>query len=250
MRRRGTLVLLHAFPVNARLWEPQFVLAGDGWHVVAPQIRGVDGATEDDRPVQSIDDYVGDLIDLLDALHVEDAVFAGLSMGGYLAFALMRRAPSYVRGLVLADTKAEADGREALDARRSMLALVDQKGVEAVADALIPKLLGVTTRATRPEVVDRVRALAKANSPASVAGMIRAMMSRPDSTPLLSTIHVPTLIVVGEEDAITPPAAAESMHALIPGSHLERIPRAGHLSNLERPDDFNGRLARFLDHRV
>ena len=197
-----------------------------------------------------MDDYAADTVDLLDALHIEDAVLCGQSMGGYLALALVRHAPTYVRGLVLADTKSEADSPDALNARRSLLALVDSKGVEAVADAMIPKLLGATTREQRPAVVDRVRALILANSTASIAGGIRAMMSRPDSTPLLASIRVPTLVIVGEEDIVTPPANAESLHAAIPGAELARIARSGHLTNLEQPDAFNAVLARFLEHRI
>jgi pimeloyl-ACP methyl ester carboxylesterase len=248
-RARGTLVLLHAFPLNGRMWEGQLSFAQRGWHVIAPHVRGADGGPYA-SPVTSIDDYAGDLVDLLDALHVEDAVVAGLSMGGYLAFALLRHAAAYVRGLVLADTKAEADTAEALAARKAMLELVEKEGVGPVADAMIPKLLGETTRATRPAVVEQVRTLIHANSKESTAGAVRALMSRPDSTPLLKTIHVPTLIVVGEEDIVTPPSAAEAMHRGIAGSELIRIPGAGHLSNLEEPEAFNAALARFLDHRV
>jgi pimeloyl-ACP methyl ester carboxylesterase len=247
--RRGTLLLLHAFPVNARIWEPQFVLAGRGWHVVAPHVRGADGAY-DDRPVDTIGDYADDIIELLDSLRIEQAVIVGLSMGGYVAFALMRAAPARIAGLILADTKAEADNEEGLAARRKTLELLEAQGVEAVADGLIPRLLGETTRASRPQVVERVRALAKANSPESIAGMVRALMSRPDSTPLLPAIRVPTLVIVGEEDVITPPESALTMHARIAGAELERIPNAGHLSSLEQPETFNAVLARFLDHRI
>jgi pimeloyl-ACP methyl ester carboxylesterase len=249
VRKRGALILLHAFPLNARMWEPQLALAGQGWHVIAPHVRGVDGGT-DGRPVTSIDDYAGDLIDLLDGLHIDDAVFCGLSMGGYLAFALLRHAPSYVRGLILADTRPQADTPEGLAGRRKMLDLVRANGPSAVADEMIPKLLGETSRATRPAVVERVRALTVANSSESIAGAIHALMSRPDSTPLLLTIHVPTLIVVGEEDTVTPPALSDEMHAQIAGSELVRIPQAGHLSSLERTDAFNAALTSFLEHRV
>jgi 3-oxoadipate enol-lactonase len=249
IRTRGALVLLHAFPLNARMWEPQLALAGQGWHVITPHVRGADGEP-DDRPVTSIDDYAADLIDLLDGLHIEDAVVCGQSMGGYLAFALLRHAPSYVRALVLADTRSQADTSEGLAGRRKMLDLVRASGPAAVADEMIPKLLGETSRATRPAVVERVRALTLANSVDSIAGAIQALMSRPDSTPLLSTIHVPTLIVVGDEDTLTPPAQSEEMQARIAGSQLVRIPLAGHLSSLERPDAFNDALASFLEHRV
>ena len=248
-RARGVLLLLHAFPLNARMWEPQLVMAARGWHVIAPQVRGVDGGTED-QPAASIDEHAADIIDLLDALHIEDVVVGGLSMGGYTAFALLRHAPSYVRGLVLADTKSEADTPDAIEGRTRMLGIVEKSGAAGVADDMIPKLLGETTRRDRPAIVERVRHLALANSPESIAGAIRALMSRPDSTPQLASIHVPTLIIVGEEDTVTPPRAAEAMHARIAGSQLVRIPQSGHLSSLEQPDAFNDALAAFLDHRV
>ena len=248
-RRRGVLLLLHAFPLNARMWEPQLILAARGWHVVAPQTRGFDGGLVD-APVASIDDYAADLIDLLDALHIEDAVVGGLSMGGYIAFALLRHAPHYVSGLILADTKSPADTPEAAEGRRRMMKLVRDKGVAAVADEMIPKLLGETTRATRPAVVERVRSLILSNDHEPIAEALQALMTRPDATPLLSSIRVPTLILVGEEDGVTPPAAAEEMHARVPGSELVRIPAAGHLSSLEQSDAFTDALARFLDHRI
>ena len=248
-RPRGTLLLLHAFPLNARMWEPQLALAERGWHVVAPQLRGFDGGAGD-PPAASVDDYAGDVIDLLDALHVKQAVVGGLSMGGYVAFALLRLAARYVQGLILADTRSEADTPEGIAGRTRLLQVVQDKGPSAVADEMVPKLLGETSRATRPAVVERVRALALASSSDAIAGAIRALMTRPDSTPLLAAIHVPALIVVGDEDTLTPPAAAEAMHRAIAGSELVRIPQAGHLSNLERPDVFTAALTAFLDHRV
>jgi len=248
-RRRGVLVLLHAFPLNARLWEGQLGLAAGGWRVIAPHFRGVD-AGAGDPPTTSIDDYAGDVIDLLDALHVEQAVIGGLSMGGYAAFAILRLAARYVQGLILADTRSEGDTPEGLDGRRKMLDLVQSKGAAAVAEEMIPKLLGETTRKSRADVIDRVRSLILSNSSDSIAGAVRALMTRPDSTPLLSSIHVPTLIVVGAEDTITPPALSEKMHRAIAGSELTLIPEAGHLTNLEQPDLFNAALARFLTHRV
>ncbi len=248
-RPRGTLVLLHAFPLNARMWEPQLSLSSAGWRVVAPHYRGMDGG-EGDPPVQSIEDYAGDVIDLLDALHVEDAVIGGLSLGGYVAFAVFRHAPRYFRGLILADTRTEADTPEAVEGRRQMLALVEAKGPSAVADQMLPKLLGETTRRERPAVVEQVRRLVLSNSTRAIAGAITALMTRADSTPLLSSIHCPVLILAGSEDVITPPRMSEAMQRGIPGSELVVIPSAGHLSSLECPEAFNAALAPFLEHRI
>ena len=242
-------MLLHAFPLNARMWEPQLALAAQGWRVVAPQLRGFDGGVGD-TPASSFDDYAGDVIDLLDGLHIEEAIIGGLSMGGYAAFAIFRRAPRYVRGLVLADTRSQADTPEGRAGRTRLLQLLAEHGPVAVVDEMIPRLLGDSTRASRPDLGDRVRALALSNPPEAIAGAIRALMTRPDSTPLLSTIHCPTLIVVGEEDTLTPPALSEEMHRAIAGSELVRVPGAGHLSSFEQPEAFNSALARFLTHRV
>jgi pimeloyl-ACP methyl ester carboxylesterase len=248
-RPRGTLLLIHAFPLNARMWEPQLALASNGWRVIAPQLRGMDGGSTD-QAATSMDEHAGDIIDLLDALHVEDAVVGGLSMGGYVAFALLRHAARYVRGLVLADTRPQADTPEGVEGRRKMLALVREKGPAAVADEMIPKLLGEDTRRTRTDVAQAVRALILASSADAIAHAVTALMTRADSTPLLASIHVPTLILVGEQDTITPPALSEQMHQAIKGSEYIAIPGAGHLSNLEQPEAFNAALARFLEHRV
>lgn len=223
-------------------------LADQGWRVIAPQLRGFDGGTNDPLTT-SMDDYAADVIDLLDTLHVEDAVIGGLSMGGYVTFAMLRHAPRYFRALVLADTRAEADPPVAVQGRETMMALAREKGAAAVADELMPKLLGASSQA-RADVVERVRGLIVPNSVTSITGALTALMTRQDATPLLPTIHVPTLIIVGEEDTLTPPPFSETMHRAIGGSALVTIPRAGHMSNLEQPSAFNSALAHFLEHRV
>jgi len=242
------LVLIHAFPLNARMWQPQQVLADHGWRIIAPYLRGFDGDPRE--PGQSMDDYAGDVFDLLDALHIGDAVIGGLSLGGYVTLAMFRYAPRYFRGMVLADTRPQADTPEGVEARRKMLAVLNEQGTQAVAEDMIPKLLGETTRATAPELAARVEELILVNSAACVAGALNALMTRPDSTPLLASIHCPTLIMVGAEDTVTPPPLSHGMHEAIGGSELVTIPGAGHLSNLEQPAAFNAALAHFLTHRV
>ena len=231
------------------MWEPQLELADAGWRVIAPQLRGMDGGAAD-PPATSIDDFAADVIDLLDALHIDDAVIGGLSMGGYVAFALFRHAPRYFRGLVLADTRSQADTPEGVESRKRMVALVREKGAAAIAAEMLPKLLSDATRQHQPDVVERVRALTLANSAEAIAGALAALMTRPDSTPLLQTIHCPTLILVGRDDTVTPPALSEELHRRIAGSELAIVENAGHLSSLEQPAVFNEALARFLEHRV
>jgi pimeloyl-ACP methyl ester carboxylesterase len=268
VRGRGALLFLHAFPLNARMWEPQLAaFASRGWHAIAPHFRGfgdLASASGSDRDpisirsksdrdqvaVSAIDDYAGDVIDLLDTLHMPDAVVVGLSMGGYVALATMRLAPRYLHGVVLADTRADADTPEGAANRDRMAQLARERGVAAVVDELIPKLLGPATRRDNPGVEATVRSLAAQNSVSGVVGALHALKTRPDSTPVLASIHVPALIVAGEEDAITPPAVAEELQKGIAGSTLSIIPRAGHLSSLENMDAFNAALAQFLEHRV
>lgn len=247
--RLGALVLIHAFPLSSAMWEPQFD-AFPGWRVVAPDLRGFRGpeAPPSERPGDpTMDEYAIDVEHVLDALDLTDAVVGGLSMGGYVSFALFRRAPSRFRALILADTRAAADTDEGRQARRKMLHVVDEQGVPAIADDMLPKLLGATTRRERPEVEQQVRRMIEANSPDAIKAAVTAMMTRPDSTPLLGTIRCATLIVAGEEDTLTPLAASREMQQGIHGSSLVSLARAGHLSNLEQPAEFNAAVSRFLE---
>jgi len=257
-REGRPLVLLHAFPLSADQWLPQLHRVPNGWRFIAPDMRGFRGAGPafEDLAVGgplTIDEYADDVIELMSHLDLDRAVVTGVSMGGYVAFALLRRAPSYVRGLILADTRSQADTPEGVENRKKMLKqLTDagDRGPSVLIEDMLPKLLGAATLANQPAVVARIRSLALSNPPAAIAGGIRALMTRPDSTPLLRTVHCPTLIVVGADDALTPPSFSEEMHQAIAGSELVIVPGAGHLSSLEQPAAFNSALAAFLTHRV
>jgi pimeloyl-ACP methyl ester carboxylesterase len=241
------LVLLHAFPLSARMWEPQHALTAHGWRVVMPHLRGFDCAASDGATASSLDDYAADVADLLDALGVAQAVVGGLSMGGYVALALYRNAPQLFRGLVLASTRADADTAEARANRIRMIALAESGGASAIAGEMLPRLVGTTTAAQHPELVERVRSLATATRPAALQAALRAMMTRHDSTTMLPGIAVPTLVVCGDEDALIPPEIAARMAAAIPQALFARLAAAGHLPNLEQPQAFNAALLRFLD---
>jgi pimeloyl-ACP methyl ester carboxylesterase len=244
-RPRGTLLLIHGFPLNSRMWDGQLAFAAArGWRVLAPDLTVVTKADA------TVDDFAGVVIDLLDGLHIEGAVVGGVSMGGYVTFALVRHAARYIRGLILSDTRSQADTPEGVESRKKMLGVLRAQGPSAIADQMIPKLLGATTQRTRHEVAEQVRAIILANSAEAIGGAINALMTRPDATPLLSSIHVPTLIIVGEEDTLTPPSMAEDLQRGIAGSQLCLIADAGHMPNLEKPVEFNAAVGEFLDRRV
>ncbi len=231
------------------MWEPQLDLAQQGWRVIAPQLRGFDGPPAA-TVATSVDDFAGDVIDLLDALHIDQAVIGGLSMGGYIVFAMFRHAARYFQGMILADTRVQADTPEGVEGRKRMIQLVREKGACAAADEMLPRLVGDSTRAARPEVANRVRDLILSNQTDTIVGAITALMNRPDATALLPTIQCPTLVVVGDEDGLTPRAFSEDIQRGIPGAELVVVPQAGHMSNMEQPAAFNLALARFLEHRI
>lgn len=191
--------------------------------------------------------YTRDLLATLDRAGVGPAVFAGLSLGGYVLFELLRQAPARVSGLILADTRTSVDTADRLAARERSIARARTEGASAIADEMLPSLLGPTTHAERPEVVAQVRALIESQPAETIVAGLQAIMTRPDSAAVLSSIAVPTLIIVGDEDVITPPSDALAMHRAVPGSTLVTISGAGHMSNLEDPGAFNAAMHRLLD---
>jgi 3-oxoadipate enol-lactonase len=238
------VVLLHAFPLNRGMWEPQIAALFGECRCIAPDLRGF-GDSPKSGPY-TMDRHADDVVALLDALQIEKAVVAGLSMGGYVALAMWRRHRGRVRALVLADTRSTADTDEAKQKRDDLIAVARRDGASAVAEKQITGLTGRSTREKQPELVNRIRTVMSGESVDGIVGALEAMRARPDSTPLLNQIDIPTLVVVGEEDVITPVKEARAMAAMIRGSRLEVIPEAGHLSNLERPAAFNAALSDFV----
>jgi pimeloyl-ACP methyl ester carboxylesterase len=240
------VVLVHAFPLNAEMWRPQLRRVPAGFRFIAPDLRFFGESGGDAAELPTVEDYAADIVDLLDALEIERAVIGGLSMGGYVTFALFRAAPERFAGVVLADTRPQADTPAGRDARRAMTELVRSQGVGAVAEQMLPKLLGDTTRRENPGIADLVRQVIVGNSPNAIEGALNAMRHRPDSTPDLARITCPTLVVVGEEDGLTPVADSQALHEAISRSHLVVIPGAGHLSSVEDADGFSRALEDFL----
>ena len=222
--------------MGAAMWEPQRA-AAPGWRIVTPSLPGFDG-----RPLlgdHTMAAYTRDLLDTLDRAGIERAVFGGLSLGGYVLFELMRQAPERVAGLILADTRTSVDTADRLAARRRSIDRARSGGPTAIADDMLPGILGPTTHAHRPGVVAHVRRLIEAQPAETIVAGLQAIMTRVDSAAVLPTVAVPTTVIVGDEDVITPPSDAEFMHRLIDGATLVTIPGAGHMANLETPDAFN-----------
>jgi pimeloyl-ACP methyl ester carboxylesterase len=238
------VVFLHAFPLNRTMWDPQVGALVAECRCIAVDMRGFGDSAL--APPHHVDRYADDVAGVLDALKIEQAVIVGLSLGGYVAFAFWRRHQARVRALVLADTRAAADTVENVERRQALIDVACTQGAGAVANAQIAGMMGRTTRDKRPDIYDAVHRMMAQASPESIVAGLEAMMARPDSTPTLATINVPALIVVGEEDAITPPKEARKLHAGIPGSRLEVLRQAGHLSNLERPAAFNTVVSEFV----
>jgi 3-oxoadipate enol-lactonase len=232
------VLLLHGFPFNRSLWREQLPVLSQRHRVITPDLRGFGETTATAEPA-TMETMAEDVLALIDALNLERVVLGGLSMGGYVALAFYRLYPERVRALMLADTRPQADTAEARRNRETLAERVLAEGMQPIADAMLPKLLTPATHRERPEIVARVREMIMTTSSIGAAAALRGMALRRDQTDLLPEINVPTLIIVGSEDAITPPQDAELMQRAIRGSHLAVIAGAGHCANLERPDEFN-----------
>ncbi|WP_433253215.1 alpha/beta fold hydrolase [Streptosporangium sp. CA-135522] len=239
------VVLLHAFPLSSAMWLAQREALGTVCKAITPDLRGFGGsALGEDDP--SLDVMADDVVRLLDHEGVDRAVVGGLSMGGYVTMALCRRHPDRVLGVILADTKAAADSGAARANRERIAAAVLDEGTSILLEEVLPALIGVTTAQRRAMVFGRVRGLVQSAPPKAVAWAQRAMAARPDSFDTLRGLKVPALVIVGEEDKLTPPADAETMVETVPDGRLVVIEKAGHLSAIEQPEAFNRAVIGFI----
>lgn len=236
------VLFLHGFPLSGEMWRPAVERLGEGVRAIVPDLRG-HGASEA-SPGVDMARFAEDLARILDATGEAGPVaVVGLSMGGYVAFELCRRYPERVGALVLVDTRADADSEEGARGRLETADRVLREGSAFLAAGLAEKLFSPAAPA---ELRERWRAIMAATPPEGVAAALRAMAGRPDSFATLRALSVPVLVVVGEDDAITPPADARRMHEAAPGSRLEVVPRAGHMTPVERPERFAEVLRDFL----
>lgn len=243
------LLLLHAFPLDHGMWEAQEPLA-ESVRLIVPDQRGF-GGSAGATPITSIAAMADDAVAVLDALHVrEPAVVCGVSMGGYVAQHVAARHPARVRGVILCDTKLEADTPEAREGRAALAAKVGRVGTSILADAMLGKLLALSAEARgaprRPAIEEHLRRMIASQQPQTVQAALGAMGGRPDMTDAMRRLRLPTLLVVGAEDSFTPPETMQRMESIIPESRLLIVPRAGHLAPLEAPEVFNAAVLEFL----
>ena len=239
------VVLLHAFPLNRKMWAPQVEALCETRRVITPDYPGF-GSSPRPPAQPDVRYYAAQVGELLDRLKLDRVVLGGLSMGGYVVFACVRLFPERISALLLANTRADPDPEEAKEARRETARLVAEESVEVLPKLQMERLLAPNTLKNRKDVVESVRAMILESSPDGVVGALGAMRDRPDSTDLLGKIGVPTLVAGGEEDALSTPEVTGEMARKIPNSRHHTFSGAGHLSNLEAPREFNAALLNFL----
>jgi 3-oxoadipate enol-lactonase len=239
------VLFIHGFPLDRTVWR-HLTAPLTGRRRIVPDLRGL-GLSDAPEAGYTIPQYADDMVALLDRLDVERAVVCGLSMGGYVAFDMWRRHRERISGLVLINTRSEADGLGARDGRDEMVMMVEREGMTALADLMVPKLLAPESQTAMPQVVERVRSMIESAPPVGVIGALRAMKERADSTLLLPTIDVPTLVIAGREDQLIPVDYARSIAAEIPGAQFTLIQGAGHLVPMEQPVPTSRVIGEFLD---
>lgn len=241
------VLFLHAFPLNKSMWQEQIMalLAESRFRLVALDWRGF-GESGITAEVSTMEQFADDVAGLMDSLGIDAAILCGLSMGGYAAFAFLRKYPQRVSGLILADTRPGADNAEAQANRENVARLAESQGTSAIADLQMPRLISDYTRQHSPAVERRIRQMIASATPQGIAAASRGMALRVDSTDLLGNITCPTLVLVGEHDVLIPAQVVQEYATKIPGAQFVVIPHAGHLSNLEQPQAFLQAVDRFL----
>ncbi|HET9888559.1 MAG TPA: alpha/beta hydrolase, partial [bacterium] len=241
------LLLLHGYPFDHSMWRPQIRDLGEEARIVAPDLRGLGQSEVDPDEVVSMATHAQDAIGWMDAAGVKRAIVAGLSMGGYIAFEIWRQARERVAGLVLLDTKAEPDSPESKEARDRAKQDIARGGMQAVLETTIERALGKTTRATNSAVVEHMRRMVLSTKPEGAISALGALRERPSSIADLPGISVPVIIVVGDEDELTPIVHSQTMATAIPGADLRIVAQSGHVSSLEAPAEVTHALRDMLN---
>jgi 3-oxoadipate enol-lactonase len=239
------VVLIHGFPFSHEMWNQQIELLKKDYRVIAYDVRGHGRSGVADGQY-TIEFFVDDLIGLMDHLKIEKAVICGLSMGGYVALRAVERNPERLQALILCDTQSIADSNEGKLKRAASIRSIRTNGVNAFAEGFVKAVFAPASLSTKLDKVEMITKIIQSNSSLGICGTLLALAARTDTTASLTGINVPTLILVGEHDALTPPRASQEMNEKIPNSEFHIIANAAHMSNLENPEAFDGHLRNFL----
>jgi 3-oxoadipate enol-lactonase len=240
------LILVHGYPLNRRMWEPQLDALSEIARVVTPNLRG-HGGSEPVPGINTMDEMAKDIKELVESLNIEEPVIlGGLSMGGYISFAFYRNYPELVKGMILAATRATADSIDTKVSREEAAAIAQERGSEAITEMQLPKMLAPTTPKTNPDIVELARDIMLDTPVQAIVGDLRGMIRRPDSTPTLKDIQCPVLILHGADDQLIPIEEINRMQEEIRNAQLKIISEAGHLLNLEQPEKFNQAVREFI----
>jgi pimeloyl-ACP methyl ester carboxylesterase len=242
------VVLLHAFPLDGRMWREQVACLSPQTIVLTPNVRGFGGATgSPEAPGWSVSAFALDVLKLLDQRGLERVVLGGCSMGGYIALEFWRRFPARVAGMILCDTRAEADTEESRAQRRAQIERIRREGTGFLARSVGENLVSPVTREKKPALVQELVTWASQAPAESVIGVLEALAARPDSTDTLETVDVPVLLIFGEDDSVTPKECGVRMLRRLPQATMEVIPDAGHLAPIENPEPVNSAIVDFLE---
>ena len=243
------VVFIHGFPFDCSMWQPQLAALPKRFHAIAYDVRGHGRSAVGDG-LYSLEFFVDDLMALLDHLKLEQVVLCGLSMGGYIALRAVERHRERFAALVLCDTRSQADNDQVRVNRAAAIRALAEDGIAAFADNFLKLVMAPSTFQDNPAVVDLLREMIVATDPRAIGGTLMALAARTDTTAALPQLDLPALMLVGEQDRLTPPEDARALAGQLPRAELFVIPRAAHMSNLENPDYFNERLLTFLEHVV
>lgn len=240
------LLFVHGFPLNHKMWQSQIDFFQNKFFTIAPDLRGF-GRSEVTQGIISMEQHADDLNTLLNELKIEEPViFCGLSMGGYIAWEFWKKYSHRLQSLILCDTRANTDSKDGINTRLKMVDLVLKHGSHAIASSMIPNLISEHSQNTQPEIAKCLVEMIESTDPEGIAASQRGMAERKEFSDKIVDIQVPTLLIVGSEDRLTPPDVMKTMHSRIPGSKCIEIPDVGHMSTMEAPDFVNQAIDDFL----
>ena len=243
------ILFIHGFPFDKSSWQPQLEFLSKTHRVLAYDIRGFGKSTEGTEKA-SIRLYADDLVKLMDALQIQKAVVCGLSMGGYILLNAVSRYPERFEAIILSDTQCIADSAEGKEKRYKTITQIEEGGLTDFTEGFMKNIFCKESLETKKVAVEKIKSIVLSTSPATVTGALRALAERDETCSMLDQVSVATLILCGKEDVVTPPAQSERMHAEIKNSTLRILEKAGHLSNMEQPDEFNRSIIHFLSTHV